>query len=145
MTNEELKQSIRLALTENPDKVITPAEVEDVLMNIVDNLGGATSGKALEITIDKPIASYLGVNFSVDDYSMIFTDNVDTIRVNYPASEGSSTRRVIIFRAIVFQESRKDYYGIETAAEISSTALKKWTLKINKTNANYGAVIITAT
>ncbi len=145
MTKEELIIKIRQTLTENPDKCITPAELEDVLMNIVDNLGGATSSKALEITIDKPIASYLSVNFSVDDYSMIFTDNVGTIRVNYPISEGSSTRRVIIFRAIVFQESRKDYYGIETSVESSSTTIKKWALKINKTNTGYGAVIITAT
>lgn len=37
MTKEELKQSIRLALTENPDKVITPAELEEALMAIIDN------------------------------------------------------------------------------------------------------------
>lgn len=37
MTTDELKQKIRQTLTLNPDKKITPAELEDVMIDMVDN------------------------------------------------------------------------------------------------------------
>lgn len=37
--NEDLKQKIKLALTENPDKKITPAELEEALLSMADSIG----------------------------------------------------------------------------------------------------------
>lgn len=39
MDKEKLKKSIKQALTENPDKKITPQELEDAMMAIVDEMG----------------------------------------------------------------------------------------------------------
>lgn len=39
MNIKELKQKIKLALTENPDKKITPAELEEALLSMADSIG----------------------------------------------------------------------------------------------------------
>lgn len=43
MNRENLIQKVKSALTENPDKVITPSELEDVMIDLVNSIGESRS------------------------------------------------------------------------------------------------------
>lgn len=43
MNKEELIKKVKLSLTENPDRKITPSELEDVLIDMVNSMAGAES------------------------------------------------------------------------------------------------------
>jgi hypothetical protein len=55
MNKEELIKKVKSALTENPDKVITPSELEDALIDIVNSIGESSAGQ--EPVVKFPSAS----------------------------------------------------------------------------------------